>query len=212
MVIAGDSAHQSPPFLGQGLCAGIRDASSLAWRLGLIIRGKANSSILDTYMDERKKHVLEFIRLAVKCGELINTGKKELIAKYFKDDYSNTDITFNYPKPQLGKGIWKFGKVPLGQITPQFFIKNNLSDEKAIYKFILIENCKLKKDLKNSDKKLIEEFEIVVISANKEIKRWLHSINSNVALIRPDRYLYGVANDYTGTKKILNNLKNQLKS
>ena len=212
LVIAGDSAHQSPPFLGQGLCAGIRDASSLAWRLGLIIRGKANSSILDTYMDERKKHVLEFIRLAVKCGELINTGKKELIAKYFKDDYSNTDITFNYPKPQLGKGIWKFGKVPLGQITPQFFIKNNLSDEKAIYKFILIENCKLKKDLKNSDKKLIEELEIVIISANKEITRWLYSINSNVALIRPDRYLYGVANDYTETIKLLNNLKNRLKS
>ena len=77
---------------------------------------------------------------------------------------------------------------------------------------MLLENCKLKKDLKNSDKKLIEEFEIVIISANKEIKRWLHFINSNVALIRPDRYLYGVANDYTETKKILNNLKNQLKS
>ena len=103
LLIAGDSAHQSPPFLGQGLCAGIRDASSLAWRLGLIIKGKANSSILDTYMDERKKHVLEFIRLAVKCGELINTGKKELIAKYFKDDYSNTDTTcllYTSPSPR----------------------------------------------------------------------------------------------------------------
>ena len=75
-----------------------------------------------------------------------------------------------------------------------------------------IENCKLKKDLKISDKKLIEELEIVIISANKEIKRWLYSINSNVALIRPDRYLYGVANDYNETIKLLNNLKNRLKS
>ena len=67
-------------------------------------------------------------------------------------------------------------------------------------------------NLKNSDKKLIEELEIVIISANKEITRWLYSINSNVALIRPDRYLYGVANDYTETIKLLNNLKNRLKS
>ena len=43
MVIAGDSAHQSPPFLGQGLCAGIRDASSLAWRLARIINGRADN-------------------------------------------------------------------------------------------------------------------------------------------------------------------------
>ena len=212
LLIAGDSAHQSPPFLGQGLCAGIRDASSLAWRLGFIIQGKAKSSILDTYAYERKKHVLEFIKLAVKCGELINTGKKKLITKNLNNDYRNKNSTFNYPKPQLGKGLWQFGKVPLGQITPQFFSNNKLLDDKAVYKFILIENCTLKKDLKTNDKKLIKEFEIIIISANKEIIRWLRSINSNVALIRPDRYLYGVANDYNGTKKLLNKLKNQLKS
>ena len=74
-------------------------------------------------------------------------------------------------------------------------------------------NCENSKyNLKNSDKKLIEELEIVIISANKEITRWLYSINSNVALIRPDRYLYGVADDYNGTQKLLNKLKNKLKS
>ena len=210
LVIAGDSAHQSPPFLGQGLCAGIRDASSLAWRLAAIIKGKTDASLLDSYVNERKKHVLEFIKLATRCGELINTGKKSLIKKYFNSSVKENKASFNYPKPQLGKGIWKHGKIPLGQITPQFFFRKRLLDDKAIYKFILLENCNLKNYLQNQDKKLLKEFEIIIISANKEIKNWLKTINAHVALIRPDRYLYGVANNYSETTKLLNSLRYKL--
>ena len=54
MVIAGDSAHQSPPFLGQGLCAGIRDASSLAWRLARIINGRGDNTLLDSIQMKEK--------------------------------------------------------------------------------------------------------------------------------------------------------------
>mgnify|MGYP001158069960 CR=1 FL=1 len=210
MVIAGDSAHQSPPFLGQGLCAGIRDASSLAWRLARIINGRADNSLLDSYTNERKKHVLEFIKLATRCGELINTGKKSLINKYFNSSLKENNASFNYPKPQLGKGVWEYGKIPLGQITPQFFFRKRLLDDKAIYKFILLENCNLKNNLQNQDKKLLKEFEIIIISANKEIKSWLKTINAHVALIRPDRYLYGVANNYSETTKLLNSLRDKL--
>ena len=210
MVIAGDSAHQSPPFLGQGLCAGIRDASSLAWRLARIINGRADDTLLDSYTNERKKHVLEFIKLATRCGELINTGKKSLINKYFNSSLKENNTSFNYPKPQLGKGVWEYGKKPLGQITPQFFFRKRLLDDKAIYKFILLENCDLKNNLQNQDKKLLKEFEIIIISANKEIKSWLKTINAQVALIRPDRYLYGFANNYSETIKLLNSLRYKL--
>ena len=212
MVIAGDSAHQSPPFLGQGLCAGIRDASSLAWRLARIIKGGADNTLLDSYANERKKHVLEFIKLATRCGELINTGKKSLINKYFNSSLIENKASFNYPKPQLGKGIWKYGKTPLGQITPQFLFRNRLLDEEAIYQFILLENCNLKNNLQNHDKKLLKEFEIIIISANTAIKSWLKTINANVALIRPDRYLYGFANDYSETNKLLNSLRKKLET
>ena len=54
-------------------------------------------------------------------------------------------------------------------------------------------------------------FEIIIISANKEIKSWLKTINAYVALIRPDRYLYGIANDYSSTKKLLHSLRFKLK-
>jgi catechol 2,3-dioxygenase-like lactoylglutathione lyase family enzyme len=53
-LLAGDSAHTMPPFMGQGLCSGVRDASALAWRLDLILRDLAGDRLLDSYTDERR--------------------------------------------------------------------------------------------------------------------------------------------------------------
>jgi 3-(3-hydroxy-phenyl)propionate hydroxylase len=49
LLLAGDAAHQTPPFAGQGLCSGIRDAANLAWKLGAILREGAPDSLLDSY-------------------------------------------------------------------------------------------------------------------------------------------------------------------
>src|SRR5260370_32733272 len=51
--IAGDAAHQQPPFLGQGLCQGVRDVANLSWKLTSVLQGRASSALLDTYGDER---------------------------------------------------------------------------------------------------------------------------------------------------------------
>ena len=73
LLLAGDAAHQTPPFLGQGMCAAIRDASNLAWKLEAVLRGHADDALLDTYESERSPHVRAFIDLAVKLGDIIQT-------------------------------------------------------------------------------------------------------------------------------------------
>ena len=55
--IAGDAAHQQPPFIGQGMCQGIRDVVNLVWKLDSVLRGEAGDSLLDTYQAERQEHV-----------------------------------------------------------------------------------------------------------------------------------------------------------
>ncbi|HEV2639512.1 MAG TPA: bifunctional 3-(3-hydroxy-phenyl)propionate/3-hydroxycinnamic acid hydroxylase [Actinocrinis sp.] len=69
--LAGDAAHLMPPFLGQGLCAGLRDARALTWRLAMVHRGLVGPAVLDGYGPERAGHVREIIDEAVAAGRVI---------------------------------------------------------------------------------------------------------------------------------------------
>ena len=73
-VVAGDAAHQMPPFLGQGLGAGLHDAATLAWALALVWRGAADAALLDSVEAERRPHVEAVTRLAVRLGRLVSAG------------------------------------------------------------------------------------------------------------------------------------------
>jgi 3-(3-hydroxy-phenyl)propionate hydroxylase len=75
IILAGDSAHQMPPFLGQGMCSGIRDAEALAWRLNLIFEGRAGLNLLDDYQVERGDHVGHIIHGAMFLGNVIQTRR-----------------------------------------------------------------------------------------------------------------------------------------
>lgn len=81
--LMGDAVHQTPPFLGQGLCAGIRDAANLAWKLALVLEGKASESLLDSYEVERIPHVRTVIAAAKEFGEII--GELDPVAARSRD-------------------------------------------------------------------------------------------------------------------------------
>jgi 3-(3-hydroxy-phenyl)propionate hydroxylase len=72
--LLGDAAHQMPPFIGQGLGAGLRDAHSLAWRLDLVLRGEAEDALLDAYQAERAPHTIAQIRGAILVGWALTGG------------------------------------------------------------------------------------------------------------------------------------------
>ena len=69
--LAGDAAHLTPPFAGQGMNAGLRDAANLSWKLAAVINGRANDQTLDSYFDERKTPAWAMIQLAVAMGDVV---------------------------------------------------------------------------------------------------------------------------------------------
>ena len=69
--LAGDAAHITPPFAGQGLVAGLRDAANLCWKLAWVVQGRAASTILDSYSVERRPHAKAMINLALFLGKLV---------------------------------------------------------------------------------------------------------------------------------------------
>ncbi|MEI4280725.1 bifunctional 3-(3-hydroxy-phenyl)propionate/3-hydroxycinnamic acid hydroxylase [Klenkia terrae] len=71
VLLAGDAAHLMPPFAGQGLGAGVRDAANLAWKLSAVLRGVAGDELLDGYGTERLPHVQTFVRFSVELGQVI---------------------------------------------------------------------------------------------------------------------------------------------
>lgn len=69
--LAGDAAHLTPPFAGQGMNSGIRDSQNLAWKLAAVLRGMAGPGLLDSYEQERKDHIWQMVQLALRMGRVM---------------------------------------------------------------------------------------------------------------------------------------------
>jgi 3-(3-hydroxy-phenyl)propionate hydroxylase len=74
--LLGDAAHMMPPFGGQGLNSGLRDAHNLTWKLSMCLRGQASKQLLDTYHEERHRHVAQMIRFSSFLGNIVMTRKR----------------------------------------------------------------------------------------------------------------------------------------
>ena len=70
--LLGDAAHLTPPFAGQGMNTGLRDADNLAWKLAAVIEGRIGNGVLDSYEAERRDHAWEMITLALRMGRIMN--------------------------------------------------------------------------------------------------------------------------------------------
>ncbi len=122
--LAGDAAHVMPPFLGQGMCSGLRDALALAWRLDLVHRGLAGPAVLETYGPERAGHVRELIDEAVAAGRVIceldleRAAARDAEMKKFAADPEA--VTREPPHPRLGRPSLTIDSAGVdGRLAPQ---------------------------------------------------------------------------------------------
>ncbi len=117
VLIAGDAAHTMPPFMGQGMCAGIRDAWNLSWKLDRILRGQAGDKLLDSYAAERKPHVKGVINAAVHLGRIICIADPAEAAKRDRAFKTGTARPFP-PFPHLTAGLVSQDAPMAGLLSP----------------------------------------------------------------------------------------------
>ncbi len=194
LLIAGDSAHLTPPFLGQGMCAGMRDAGNLAWKLARVLRGQNDDSLLDTYQAERAPHVREYIELAVRLGGLINAKAMEAAVPGSVLGGSEP-VRMSSIKPRLGPGLAVGCNGPIGQIAPQPRLANGTRlDDYVGYKYAALLRSDFAASLPAETLAGLANREVVVVADDAaEQQAWLQSTGASAILVRPDRYVLGTA-------------------
>lgn len=115
VLIAGDAAHMTPPFLGQGMCAGMRDVANLAWKLARVLGG-ADEALLDSYARERIAHVRDYIEIAVRLGRVIQETDPAKARERDARMAANPEL-MRSPAPRLGGH--EGAPEPAGRIAPQ---------------------------------------------------------------------------------------------
>ena len=180
--LAGDAAHLMPPFMGQGMCAGIRDVSNLAWKISYCLKNNHNEKLLNTYQSERYSNVKEYIKTTVKMGEFVNAiGTSNITGEVSSTPDGKKSM--RSIKPKLGKGLGSVKDKNRGKIFPQFNINYTKSlDVKFSLKPILI----LSKEIKKNISKKINS---VQPQKNKNLEKFFENSNSKAVIVRPDRFI-----------------------
>lgn len=123
VLLAGDAAHTMPPFMGQGMCSGVRDAFNLSWKLAAVLRGEADESLLDTYESERAPHVRALTEISMAFGEMVLTRDPDAARR--RDEMLRAGNLPTPPMfPRLGTGIVAEGSgnelgTVVGRLSPQ---------------------------------------------------------------------------------------------
>jgi 3-(3-hydroxy-phenyl)propionate hydroxylase len=216
LLLAGDSAHQMPPFLGQGMCSGIRDVANLAWKLALIARGQAGERLLDSYQLEREPHVRWIVETAVALGRIIqSTDRKVAEARDAQLLAGDQSAVPRDPRlPGLVAGLFeRRGDAVAGELFPQSRVRTasgegRLLDDVLGPNFALVSTDDPRAGLPSGSIELLQEIGTRVVVLRREPPRRASGLTEvqeiepllgpwharhGAALVRPDRYVFGVA-------------------
>lgn len=197
LLLAGDAAHLTPPFAGQGLCAGIRDSANLWWKLAAIIRANAPDSVLDTYQSERDPHARALIGLAMMMGRTVCIA--DPVAAKVRDEQMLAARAAGGPSgappiTPIGPGCVLQGSACAGD----YFIQpvstgqtvSRLDDALRSGPWLISRS-----DTPREAAQILQHIALtdpVVAPFRDTLDQWLRRHDADAVLVRPDRYIFGL--------------------
>jgi 3-(3-hydroxy-phenyl)propionate hydroxylase len=224
--LAGDAAHQTPPFLGQGMCHGIRDVQNLVAKLVAVLAGGPAGALLDSYEAERRPHVEQIIRMAVSSGREICL--LDPVAAAQRDRQMRRAATAGkLPRttfqgmPPLAGGL--FSDTPgAGELFPQPTVSrlgrgDEPFDDAYEPQVLVAAHHSVRTEMTG----VAREFGVPVLGIadpaidpaetpdgngsirDAEVTAWFARHDARIAIIRPDRYVHGTARSAHEAKELL---------
>jgi 3-(3-hydroxy-phenyl)propionate hydroxylase len=224
VLLMGDAVHQTPPFLGQGLCAGIRDASNLAWKLAHVLRDSAGDTLLDSYEVERKPHVRSVVARAKEFGKIIGeldpvaavarderlraelkAGKAETIRQKFIPDLTSGLVG---PRDRLGGRLFVQPRVRSADGTvrrlddllkPEFAV---VTATQAAMSWMSETSVLGWQQLggerivvAGAGESITHDGVLTVVESDGVFSNWIRENQVSAVIVRPDRYVFAAAHD-----------------
>ncbi|MEU0413408.1 bifunctional 3-(3-hydroxy-phenyl)propionate/3-hydroxycinnamic acid hydroxylase [Streptomyces griseorubiginosus] len=216
--LLGDAAHLTPPFIGQGLCAGLRDACNLTWKLARVLQQGGSERLLDTYESERKPHARHMVRLAVAMGWAMTGGQDSAAAIRRRSLAAAcripglTELAGRDLSPPLTTGPLvrrRFRKGLAGTHCPQPWItadgRRTRLDEVLGDSFTILTTTDPSPSLSALAHALgIRAIPVTGLGDDGTLAAWLRAGRADAVLLRPDRVVMDViptgGRDFTGTR------------
>jgi hypothetical protein len=215
VLLAGDAAHLMPPFAGEGMCNGLRDAINLSWKLDLILSGKASDGLLDSYQTERLDHVRQWINFSAALGEVICVLDEEQATerdrRMLAGEADPMRVLPAAPPQRLGDGLFlqqAQAGVHFIQAPVEQYDEAGLFDEVVGVGFALIGvNEEALEPITEAQRTGFSHVggRIRYLSSDPDpgeesfrdptgaYRAWLEENDAVAVLVRPDFYVYGVA-------------------
>lgn len=194
--LLGDAAHLTPPFIGQGMGAGLRDAMNLAWKVAGVIRGDLPEALLATYEQERKPHARSMISLALAMGWAMTAGGhvgnmvRRTVAPRLRWVPGLRDKLTHGTTPRLHESALVIKSRTPGHLAGTLCPNPALADGRRLDTvlgngFALITATRPLAFQRG----MLEEHGTVVHVAEPggEVERWLRRGHATAAIVRPDR-------------------------
>lgn len=206
VLLAGDAAHVMPPFMGQGMCSGLRDATNLAWKLDMVLRGHAGAELLNSYERERRPHVNALIQLSIETGRIVCVTDPDAAAARDATLLSGNPVQLT-PFPHLVEGVLAPGPAA-GRLSVQSRVaadgRSGLFDDVCGGGWtILCRRGEVEEGLPREHLEFLARIgaNIVhitpadvpgaVVDLDLDYHQWFAELGADAIVVRPDFYVYG---------------------